>query len=56
MNKIMEYIRLHASENTVIGLMAAKGKEPFYERYGFTVRPNDKLGSGMTMFWKTEKP
>ena len=54
MNKIMEYIRTHARDNTVIGLMAAKGKEPFYERYGFTIRPNENLGSGMTMFWKTE--
>ena len=55
MNKIMEYIRVHAKNNTVIGLMAAKGKEPFYERYGFTVRPNDNLGSGMTIFWRVEK-
>jgi hypothetical protein len=28
------------------------GKEPFYERYGFTARPNESLGSGMTIFWK----
>jgi len=56
MNKIMEYVRTHASDNTGIGLMAAKGKEPFYTRYGFTIRPDDKAGSGMTMFWKVEKP
>jgi ribosomal protein S18 acetylase RimI-like enzyme len=55
MDKIMEYIRLHANNNSVIGLMAAKGKEPFYIRYGFTGRPDDRLGSGMTMWWKTEK-
>jgi len=55
MNKVMEYIRIHANNNSVIGLMAAKGKEPFYTRYGFTVRPDDRLGSGMTMWWKTEK-
>jgi ribosomal protein S18 acetylase RimI-like enzyme len=55
MNKIMEYIHLHASDNAVIGLMAAKGKEPFYKRYGFTIRPDDNLGSGMTIFWKTDK-
>ena len=54
MNKVMEYIRIHANNNSVIGLMAAKGKEPFYTRYGFTVRPDDRLGSGMTMWWKTE--
>ena len=54
MDKIMEYIHIHANNNSVIGLMAAKGKEPFYTRYGFTVRPDDRLGSGMTMWWKTE--
>ena len=55
MNKVMDYIRAHANDNTVIGLMAAKGKEPFYQRYGFTIRPDEKLGSGMTIFWKTNK-
>ena len=28
-------------------LLSAKGKEPFYEKFGFEERPNDKLGSGM---------
>jgi ribosomal protein S18 acetylase RimI-like enzyme len=55
MAKIMDYISQHAGENAVIGLMAAKGKEPFYIPFGFTIRPDDELGSGMTMFWKTEK-
>jgi hypothetical protein len=31
--------------------MAAQGKEPFYERYGFFTRPSGKFGAGMTMFW-----
>jgi hypothetical protein len=35
--------------------MAAKDKEPFYTRYGFTVRPDYKTGSGMTMFWKKDE-
>jgi GNAT superfamily N-acetyltransferase len=55
MNKIMEYIRVHANNNSVIGLLAAKDKEPFYTRYGFTVRPDYKTGSGMTMFWKKDE-
>jgi ribosomal protein S18 acetylase RimI-like enzyme len=54
MDQVMAYLRAHASQNTIIGLMSAKGKEPFYEKYGFTNRPTDKLGSGMTMFWKKE--
>ncbi len=52
MDKVMAYIQAHAHQNAVIGLMAAKGKEPFYERYGFIRRPTDKLGSGMTIFWQ----
>jgi GNAT superfamily N-acetyltransferase len=54
MDRAMAYIRAHAHQNSVIGLMAAKGKEPFYEAYGFTPRPNDRLGCGMTLFWKAE--
>lgn len=32
-------------------LMSARGKESFYQRYGFVQRPNDRLGCGMTIFW-----
>ena len=52
MDKVMEYIRLHASQNTIVGLMSAVGKEAFYEKYGFTIRPTEKFGAGMTMFWQ----
>lgn len=51
MDRVMDYIRVHASHNTIIGLMAACGKEPFYEKYGFIRRPTDRLGAGMTIFW-----
>ena len=51
MDRIMEYIRRHAVEHTIVGLMAARGKEEFYERYGFMRRPNEKFGAGMTIFW-----
>ena len=30
-----------------ITLNSAKGKEPFYEKFGFKVRPNDDAGAGM---------
>lgn len=33
-----------------IGLMAARGKEGFYEKFGFTRRPTEQLGAGMTRF------
>ena len=35
-------------------LGAAKGKEGFYEKFGFKVRPNDFNGSGMSM-WKAKE-
>jgi GNAT superfamily N-acetyltransferase len=51
MDRIMEYVRRHAVRHTIVGLMAARGKEPFYERYGFFARPNGTFGAGMTIFW-----
>lgn len=30
-----------------LNLMSAKGKEEFYEKFGFVVRPNDIFGAGM---------
>ena len=35
-------------------LMAAQGKEPFYEKFGFEVRPNDRLGAGMDQWFELE--
>lgn len=40
-----------AEERIMFILVAAKGKEGFYEKLGFEKRPNDFLGHGMTM-WK----
>ena len=54
MDRVMEYIGKHASQNSIIGLMSAYGKESFYEKYGFTKRPTDKLGCGMTRFWQIQ--
>ncbi|MFH1639278.1 MAG: GNAT family N-acetyltransferase [Chloroflexota bacterium] len=52
MNRIMTFVSARASHNSYIGLMSASGKERFYERYGFTRRPTESLGSGMTISWK----
>ena len=35
-----------------LNLNAAKGKEPFYEKFGFRVRPNEEAGAGMDQ-WLT---
>ena len=52
MDRIMAYIGSHASQNSIIGLMSAYGKESFYEQYGFIKRPTGCLGCGMTIFWQ----
>ena len=39
-----------------INLMAAKGKEPFYEKFGFSQRPTETNGAGMDQwFFADEK-
>jgi predicted GNAT family N-acyltransferase len=52
MGKLMEYIEANACSGAVVGLMSAKGKEEFYEKFGFWKRPNEYLGHGMMQFWK----
>lgn len=47
MDSIMSYLYKNAPENSYITLMAAKGKEEFYEKFGFFKRPTDKYGCGM---------
>jgi ribosomal protein S18 acetylase RimI-like enzyme len=54
MDAVMAYIGAHAHKNTIIGLMAAAGKESFYEKYGFHVRPDKTHGAGMTQFWRNK--
>jgi len=47
--KLLEYIKNNSIPNTrvTVGLMAARGKEEFYEKFGFRIRPNEKEGNGM---------
>ncbi len=52
MERVMAWIMAQAQPGAVIGLMAAAGREGFYERYGFIRRPNEHLGSGMTYRWE----
>jgi GNAT superfamily N-acetyltransferase len=49
--KLMAYVRREAMPGTkvAVGLMSAKGKEPFYEKCGFYTRPNEREGAGMMM-------
>jgi predicted GNAT family N-acyltransferase len=47
MEKIMEYLKENVQEYSSITLMAAKGKETFYEKFGFFKRPSGEYGHGM---------
>jgi nitroreductase/GNAT superfamily N-acetyltransferase len=47
MDRIMGYLEEHKRNRLRIGLMAAKGKEGFYGKYGFVERPNETQGPGM---------
>lgn len=51
LNLLMGYLKEHAGYNSYVGLMAAKGMDKFYSKYGFISRPNDHFGPGMTQFW-----
>lgn len=44
---VMEYIMQKARTGTQIGLMCSKGRERFYESFGFSIRPSEKFGAGM---------
>ena len=50
MDRIMAYFDKKGIRDAMIGLLAAKDKEKFYEKYGFIFRPNEKLGAGMVIF------
>lgn len=54
MNRIMGFIGENACKGAVIGLMSAKGKEVFYEKFGFWTRPNENYGCGMIQIWNKE--
>lgn len=47
--RLMQYVEENSIPGTytTIGLMAAKGKDEFYEKLGFISRPSDTFGPGM---------
>ena len=52
MENIMVFFksRLKPGYRMMISLVSAKGKDEFYEKFGFTNRPNDDLGPGMSQW------
>jgi predicted GNAT family N-acyltransferase len=41
---------LKEGQSVSVNLMSAKGKESFYNQFGFINRPNDDVGCGMTQW------
>ena len=54
MNKLLEKVNQIKIENPYVRvyLGASKGKESFYEKFGFVTRPNEYLGAGMILYNK----
>lgn len=52
MQAIESYLENTVTTGATIGLLAAKGKEAFYERYGYQQRNGESLGLGMCKFVK----
>lgn len=48
LNQINTYKKINPDIRTYLG--ASKGKEKFYEKFGFISRPNDDLGAGMILY------
>lgn len=50
--RLIRYVEENGIAGTkmTIGLVAAKGKEPFYETLGFTMLPNEVTGAGMKKY------
>lgn len=48
---LLAYIKNHAlpASTIAIGLVAAKGKEEFYQKFGFVSLPNETSGAGMKL-------
>jgi predicted GNAT family N-acyltransferase len=55
MELVMKEIGEHAPPGSFVGLFSAVGLEDFYRRFGFIVRPTDKLGAGMVFYPKAER-
>ena len=48
LTQINKYKKINPNIRTYLG--ASKGKESFYEKFGFISRPNEDLGPGMILY------
>lgn len=51
MDRLIDFVSQNSVPDsiTTIGLMSAKDKEMFYQKFEFRIRPNDKEGAGMVV-------
>lgn len=49
MERIMAHVRGVAVPGAIASLLSIKGKEPFYEKFGFEARPDEDHGCGMSI-------
>lgn len=57
LSQLIDFVKngyVEKGETTMVSLLSAKGKEPFYEKMGFMKRPNDERGAGMSLFYTQE--
>ena len=56
MEQVMDFIheQLKPGYKFMVSLCSAKGKEDFYKKFGFVVRPNDDVGHGMHQWFVNE--
>lgn len=47
LRRILEFLNTKTSKGTFVGLVAAKGSDGFFKKYGFIERPNFEFGSAM---------
>jgi hypothetical protein len=56
MEQILSYLKsqMKPGWGVTIDLMSAIGKEKFYEKFGFVIRPRERRGAGMDL-WITQQ-
>ena len=57
MEQVMDFIheQLKPGYKFMVSLCSAKGKDEFYKKFGFVVRPNDDVGPGMHQWFVNEQ-
>ncbi len=49
--ELLAYVEQTAAPGAIASLFSIKGKEDFYKKFGFSCRPDDGRGSGMSRYF-----